>query len=118
MTYYTDLGFSDSQVAGTVAEAAIHDLRVNNFGFPGFPQINMSNGPGDSFTITMRWTKAASAQFQLSVADAKSAVDKFTSSAGYDPVIFDKVQKAVLDLEGKASRYPTALSAHMESRRV
>jgi hypothetical protein len=79
-------------VAGTVAEAALHDLRVNNFGFPGFPQIDVSNGPGSSFTITMRWNKAVSAQFQLSEAEAKSAVDKFTSGAGYDPVIFKKVQ--------------------------
>jgi hypothetical protein len=41
MTYYSDLGFSDCQVAGAVAEAALHELHVNHFGFPGFPQIDI-----------------------------------------------------------------------------
>jgi hypothetical protein len=31
MTYYPDLELSSCQVAGAIAEAAIHDLRVNNF---------------------------------------------------------------------------------------
>jgi hypothetical protein len=108
MTYYPDLELSSCQVAGAVAEAALHDLRVNLFTFPGFPQIEVSGDPGGFFTVVLRWNKASSAQFQLSQAEAESAVKKFTSGAGYDPVIFDKVQKAVLDLEGKASRYPAA----------
>jgi hypothetical protein len=118
MTYYPDLGFSDCQVAGAVAEAAIHDLRVNLFTFPGFPQIDISGKLDGSFTVVLHWYKVSSVKFQLSQAEAQAAVKKFTSGAGYDPVIFDKAQKAVLDLEGKASRYPTASPAHTESRRV
>ena len=106
MTYYTDLGFSDSQVAGAVAEAAVHDLRVNNFGFHGFPQIEVSGDPGGFFTVVLRWHKASSTQFQLSEAEAKAAVKKFTSGAGYDPAIFNRVQESLVELEGKASRYP------------
>jgi hypothetical protein len=107
MTYYPELGLSSAQVAGAVAEAALHDLRVNLFSFSGFPQIEVSGDPGGLFTVVLHWNKASSAQFQLSEAEARVAVKKFTSGAGYDPVIFDKAQKAVLDLEGKASRYPT-----------
>jgi hypothetical protein len=108
MTYYTDLEFSDSQVAGAVTETALHDLRVNNFGFPGFPQVDVSCAPDDSFTVVISWEKTASVQFHLSKAEAKSAAKKFTSGAGYDPAIFKKVQGALIELEGKASRYPTS----------
>jgi hypothetical protein len=109
MTYYPELGLSSSQVAGAVAEAAIHDLRVNLFSFPGFPQIEVFGDPGGFFTVVLSWKKLASVQFQLSQAEAKSAVHKFTSRTGYDSAIFKKVQEALVDLETKASRYPTAL---------
>jgi hypothetical protein len=80
-------------------------LRVNNFGFSGFPQIEVSGDPRGFFTVVLRWHKASSTQFQLSEAEAKSTVKMFTSGAGYDPVIFNRVQEAVAELEGKASRY-------------
>jgi hypothetical protein len=54
----------------------------------------------------LRRHKASSTQFKLSQAEAKSAVKKFRSGTGYDPAIFDKVQRALTELEGKASRYP------------
>jgi hypothetical protein len=107
MTYYPDLELSSCQVAGAIAEAAIHDLRVNNFTFTGFPQIEVSGDPSGFFTVVLRWNKASSAQFQLSQTEAKAAVKKFRSGFGDDPAIFDKVQRAVAELEGKASRYPT-----------
>jgi len=103
MTYHPDLGFSDCQVAGAVAEAAIHDLRINHFSFPGFPQIDVSGALDGSFIIVLRWNKTSSVQFQLSKAEAKSAVKKFMAGTGHDPAIFNKVQKALVDLEGKAS---------------
>lgn len=112
MTYYSELGFSDCQVAGAVAEAALHDLRVNRFTFPGFPQINVSDDLDGCCTVVLRWNKASSVQFQLSKEEVKSAVQKFMSGTGYDPAIFDKVQRALADLEGKASRYPTTRSAN------
>jgi hypothetical protein len=106
MTYYSDLGISSCQVAGAVAEAAIHDLRVNLFSFPGFPQIEVSGDPGGLFTVVLSWKKSASVQFQLSQAEVKAAVKRFKAGTGHDPAIFDKVQRAVAVLEGKASRYP------------
>jgi len=107
MTYYPDFGFSDCQVAGAVAEAAIHDLRINHFIFSGFPQIDVSSDPGSFFTVVLCWKQTASTRFQLSEAEAKSAAKKFRSRAGYGPAIFNKVQDALADLENKVSRYPT-----------
>jgi hypothetical protein len=108
MTYYIDLGFSSGQVAGAVAEAALHDLSVNNLGFSGFPQIDVSGDPSGTFTVVLRWNKASSTQFQLSEAEAKAAVKRFKAGTGHDPAIFKKVQGALIELEGKASRYPTS----------
>jgi hypothetical protein len=106
MTSYPDFYLCSSQVAGAVAEAAMHDLHVNLFTFPGFPQIDVSDDRGGFFTVVLSW-KTASAQFQLSEAEAKSAAEKFSSGTGHDSAIFKKVQKALIDLEGKASQYPT-----------
>ena len=106
MTYYPELGLSSSQVAGAVAEAAIHDLRVNLFSFPGFPQIDVSGDPDGSFTVVLRRTKISSTPFHLSKAEVRAAVKKFKAGTGDDPEIFKKVQGALIELEGKASRYP------------
>jgi hypothetical protein len=106
MAYYTDLESSDCEVAGAVAKAAIHDLRVNLFSFPGFPQIDVCDDPSGFFTVVLSW-KTASAQFQLSEAEAKSAVKRFGSGTGHDPAIFNKVQRALWDLETKLSEQST-----------
>ena len=66
----------------------------------------------------LSWTKTASVQFELSHAEMKSAMKKFKAGTGDDPAIFNKVQRALVDLEDKASRYSTASSAHTETRRV
>jgi hypothetical protein len=55
----------------------------------------------------LRCNKISSVPFHLSKAEAKASVKKFTSGAGYDPAIFNRVQEALAELEGKASRYPT-----------
>ena len=60
----------------------------------------------------MRWNKASSVKFQLSEAEVKSAVKRFKAGTGYDPAILDKVQEALVDLETKASRYPTISEAY------
>lgn len=108
MTYYPHLKISDCEVAGAVAEAAIHDLQVNLFTFSGFPQIEVSGDPGGFFIVVLSLKKASSTQFQLSQAEAKAAVKKFKAGTGDDPALFDKVQKALVELEGKASRHPAA----------
>lgn len=89
-------------VAGAVAEAAIEDLRVNLFNYPGFPQIQVSGDQDGGFGVTLSW-EAHQTQFQLTDAEAKAAVKTFKSGAGYERSIFDKVQKALAALEAKVS---------------
>jgi hypothetical protein len=102
MAYHSDRSFSHCEVAGAVAEAAIHDLRVNLFSFSGFPQIHVSRHLEDMLNVALRW-KTYEAQFQLSNAEAKVAVQKFKSGTGFELSIFDKVQKALATLERKVS---------------
>lgn len=104
MTYYASLGFSSSEIAGAVAEAAIHDLRVNLFSFNGFPQILISPKGNDSFNVTLSWSDPTNSfvEFDLSVAEARAAVEKFRAGSGYDSAIFDRVQISLASLEGKA----------------
>lgn len=106
MTYYPELGFSSCEVAGAIAEAAVHDLRVNLFSFPGFPQIAVaSDAKATLFMVTLSWKdpKSCSIEFQLSKAEAKAAVKKFKSGTGFDRAIFNRVQESLATLEGKAS---------------
>ena len=53
MTYFPKEGFSSCEIAGAVAEAAIHDLRVNLFTFNGFPQIHVADPKEDIFKISL-----------------------------------------------------------------
>jgi hypothetical protein len=89
-------------VAGAVAEAAIHDLRVNLFAYSGFPQIDVACGSDDEFHITLSWETYQSS-FVLTDDDAKVATKTFRSAAGYERSIFDKVQSALADLDFKVS---------------
>jgi hypothetical protein len=118
MTYYPDFEFSSCQVAGALADAAIHDLRINHFSFPGFPQIEVTGAPDGSFTVVLIWKQTASAQFKLSQTEVKSAVEKFMAGTGHEPAIFNKVQKALLDLEGKRLDTRVYPSAHTGTRLV
>ncbi|WP_155985234.1 MULTISPECIES: hypothetical protein [unclassified Thioalkalivibrio] len=103
MASFPNLGFSSCELAGAVAEAAIHDLRVNRFSFSGFPQIDVSWNEEDMFSVVLSWKGEANVQFQLSKAEAKAAVKKFKDQSGFDRAIFDRVQKALAQLEGRAS---------------
>ena len=104
MTYLPEFGSSCSQVAGAVAEAALYDLRENFLDLSGFPQIEVSDAPGASFTVVLRWKKISSVPFHLSKAEASAAVKKFRSRTGYDRAFLDKVQRPLAELEGKVSR--------------
>ena len=100
MTYSPALGFSYCEVAGAVAEAAIHDLRVNLYSFSGFPQIYVSRKSDNVFNVVLTW-KTYETQFQLSKAEARVAVQKFKSGTGFETSIFDRTQKALSALEGQ-----------------
>lgn len=103
MTYFTKDKFSSCEVAGAVAEAAIHDLRVNLFSFSGFPQIHISDPIDEVFNITLSWNSSSESKvsFGLTRAEAKTAAQKFKTGNGFDPAIFDRVQSALAALESK-----------------
>ena len=106
MTHLPEFGSSYAQVAGAVAEAVNHDLRGNFLSLSGFLQIDVSDAPGDSFTVEPSWKNAPAVRFQLSKAEASAAVKKSESRKEYDQAFLDKVQRPLADLEGKASRSP------------
>ena len=105
MTYYPHLELSSNTLAGAVAQAALHDLQVNNFTFPGFPQISVKSADAKIFTITFSWLTAdCSVEFDLTASEAKAAVKRFHQKKGHDPAIFPKVQDALVNLDRLVAR--------------
>jgi hypothetical protein len=88
-------------VAGAIAEAAVHDLRVNLFAYSGFPQIHVSVQTG-GFEVTFGW-ETIQTTFQLTDAEAAIAAKTFKAGTGYEHSIFDKVQEALATLDGKVA---------------
>jgi hypothetical protein len=107
-TFYQKQGVSSCEIAGAVALAALHDLRVNLFTFSGFPQVSVSEAPNDQFTITLSWAdregKTSSVAFELAEKVAFSAAKRFKKEVTHDVNIFEPVQKALAELEGKSAR--------------
>jgi len=112
MAHHSDRSLLHCEVAGAVAEAAIHDLRVNLFSFSGFPQIHVSRYSEDTLSVALRW-ETYETQFQLSNAEAKVAVNKFKSGTGFEPSIFDRVQAALAALDGKISKGRSTLDHYL-----
>jgi hypothetical protein len=105
MTYYPHLELSSNTLAGAVAEAALHDLQVNRFTFPGFPQVSVKSSDAKIFTVSLTWLeRESSVSFDLTAKEAKAAVQRFHQRKGYDPAIFPKVQDALVQLEGLVSQ--------------
>lgn len=102
MSFYTKDNISSCEIAGAVAEAALHDLRVNLFSFSGFPQIHVDFLVDDKFKITLSWNDKtdSSTSILLDRNEAKAAVIKFRKKTGYDKLIFERVQSALSQLEG------------------
>lgn len=107
-TFYQKQGISTCEIAGAVALAALHDLRVNLFAFPGFPQISVSEASKDQFTVTLSWTsetgKTGSVAFELNEKAAFAAAKRFKKEHTHDVNIFEPIQKALAELEGNIAR--------------
>lgn len=99
---------SRCEIAGAVAAAALYDLRVNLFTFPGFPQIRVIEASDSEFTVFLSWAerdgKSNEIAFQISRKDAFAAAKKFKQSSAHDDALFESVQKALAELEGKAGQ--------------
>ena len=107
-TYYQDQKVSTSGIAGAIALAALHDIRVNSLGIEGIPQIAIEEADDDCFTVTLSWTdqngQVVPVRFLLEQDKAFEAARKFKASESHDHSIFESVQGALSELEGKAPR--------------
>jgi len=103
MVFYAKQGVSSCEIAGAVAAAALHDLRVNLFMLDGFPQISVFASSDTEYTIRLIWNgeNGATVEFLLSQNDAVTAVKKFRKELIHDTAIFERVQKAISELEAK-----------------
>lgn len=99
-------------LAGAVAQAAMEDLRVNLFTYTGFPAVEITSGPRNTFDVKLTY-QACYVEFSLAQPEATTAAKGFKSGAAYDPAIFDQVQNALASLDAKvaASRSGTPRSA-------
>lgn len=100
--------YSNCEIAGAVALAALHDLRVNLFTFTGFPQVSVSKAPNAKFSITLSWNsttgKTSSVTFELDEKVAFAAAKRFKKEHTHDVNIFEPVQNALASLEGENAR--------------
>lgn len=107
-TFYQKQGVSSCEIAGAVALAALHDLRVNLFTFSGFPQISVSDLSNNQFTITLSWenreSKISSVAFEIDEKAAFSAAKRFKKEHTHDASIFEPIQNALAKLEGESAR--------------
>ena len=98
MTLFSVPNITSCGIGGAIAEAVLHDIRVNSLGLEGFPQVTVLRPDKHSFEIKLRFD-GHSQSFTLSNDEANSAVKKMKAKKGYDPDIFDRIQEALAALE-------------------
>ena len=105
MVYYTDLNISTNQIAGAIALEVAHDLCVNNFTFDGFPSIHVTESQDGGFLVHMRCGKINEheASFSITKKEAVAAAKKFQKEERIAGHLFNIVQKALQELETRAS---------------
>lgn len=103
-TFFSKDHVSSCEIAGAIASAAIHDLKVNLFTISGFPQIHVADPKDGVFKITLSWSLSKTNEavsFELTYAEAISAAKGFKSNDNeVDRAIFNRVQSAIASLEG------------------
>lgn len=102
-TYFTSSGFSSCEVGGFVASALLHDLRVNNFTFTNFPEVDVS-WDDTHFHITLKVKGASSSPFSFDYATVKAEVKRFRDKNAASPEVFKVIQNHAAELEGVAAR--------------
>jgi hypothetical protein len=98
MTLYSN-NITSSEIGGAIAEAILHDIRVNNLGIEGFPLIHVVRQGSSNFSITLKFSDKLQ-EFSISNAEAVRAVALMKSMNGHCSVIFERVTTALANLEG------------------
>lgn len=102
-TFFTKDGFSSCEVGGFVASALIHDLRVNNFMFTNFPEIDVK-WDNDNFNITLKVAGESSSTFNINHKTVKNEIVRFRDKKEVSKEVFDVIQKHLAELESKVIR--------------
>jgi hypothetical protein len=107
-TYYSKHEVSSCEIAGAVALAALHDLRVNLFKFSGFPQMSISEASKEEFNVELSFISkngsVSTVNFHIQRTEAFAAAKKFKKEYTHHTAIFEPVQKALAELEGVINR--------------
>lgn len=102
MTYYTNWQVTTNEIIGAVVTEMVHDLRVNNFTFTGFPEVTISDVNSEVFTVTMQVKEFdASVSFEIDNQTAKKAAKNFQNEKRTGGDLFKRVQKQLQNLEQK-----------------
>ena len=107
--------FTEDQISGSIADACLADLRINNFAFNGIPRIktelkpsdevysNSENfGSRDTFRVTLSIDDSSSS-IDLSYAEARAHAVRFKNKEDFDNQLLKIVQSALQELEAAAS---------------
>jgi hypothetical protein len=92
------IGVSSGDIGAAIAEAVIHDIRVNGLGIQGFPQITVKHPAKDVFAIRLTFDTYSS-ELTITADEAKRAVAAMKAGRGHDDGIFRRVQDAAVELE-------------------
>ncbi|MEL7728694.1 hypothetical protein AAG612_04090 [Citromicrobium bathyomarinum] len=96
-------GVSSGDIGAAIAESVIEDIRINGLGIQGFPQVTVAHPNSASFLISIKFD-SLTAEFTLTSAEAKRAVNLMKARKGHDQLIFERVQNAVVEIEASAAR--------------
>ena len=107
--------FTENQVSGSIADACLADLRINNFAFNGIPRIKTERNPSDevysnsenfgsrdTFRVTLS-TDDSSSSIDLSYAEARAHAVRFKNKGEFDNQLLKIVQRALQELEAAVS---------------
>jgi hypothetical protein len=107
--------FTENQVSGSIADACLADLRINNFAFNGIPRIKTERNPSDevysnsenfgsrdTFRVTLS-TDEISSSIDLSYAEARAHAVRFKNNEKFENQLLKIVQSALQELEATAS---------------
>ena len=103
--------FTEDQVSGSIADACLADLRINNFAFNGIPRIKTERNPSDevysnsenfgsrdTFRVTLS-TDGISSSIDLSYTAARAHAVRFKNKEDFDNQLLKIVQSALQELE-------------------
>lgn len=90
-----------NDIAGAIALAGLRDLRINLFGFNGFPSITVEKDE-DSYQVFLRrgLSNEYSVEFYMTKEMAHKNAEAFKFKKDVDDQFFDLVQEHIAKLEG------------------